>query len=172
MSTQAELVSSWTRSVITFSCCAEGQRAAPQMTATARDRHHSLERILVVLDFAISLQQATRSLGAAREQLQGVKKTVHCCPPSSISDAFLMAARKQPGAQQLLEEQLLQQGLLLRWLQQIDLLEPCAAHNLLMLALHTLRDAAMPAATDIEGAPRSLPEIFSMCTKVRVAAPA
>jgi hypothetical protein len=175
MSTQAELVSSWTRSVITFSCCSEGQRTAPQMTATAGDRHASLERILVVLDFAMSLQQATRSISAAREQLPGVKKTVHCCPPCCINDALLMAARKQPGAQQYLKEQLFERGALLRWLQGIDLLEPYAARNLLLLAIDTLADSADTARASLEemiAGVRMSTEVRSTATglKARVAA--
>jgi hypothetical protein len=126
---QVRLVHTWTRGVLQM-ISALVFSAGPN-SGFGADQPLALEAMVEVLDFCMSLQLQTRpSAGAAAIRASNAvsKGLVASC------GMVMLAAKQWQGAKQTLEGPLVHQGLLARWLQAMDLLEPIAAQYLLQLA--------------------------------------
>jgi hypothetical protein len=160
----------WTPCLMTLSSSVT-LGGGPHEEYSAADRDLNLVLMVSVLDFALSLQQEVQpeASSEASEPVLGVAEPVSGASepvlgasepalgavdavPSGVIAAgcgqLKCAAEEWPGAKEALEEPLLQQGMLLKWLTGIHVLEPAASLCLLQLASLMLEAGGVRAAGD------------------------
>jgi hypothetical protein len=121
---------------------------ASSIPNTTAAHKHMLEVLVVVLDFVLGLQLQLRpsTVGAATPKAGGKLEDVIMKDVTFWCSELAGQAREVVGARSAMDELLLQQGMMRKWLRALPLLDVAASQSLLILAYLMLapRDVRAP----------------------------